>query len=343
MQRIKLLLLWLFVLIITGCGNMYDDPSKVATEVVKRLSNGQYNKIYELINIPENFYNNDDIFISYLEEKNLNIYGNKNQKVVNKIVTEDEAIIEILIDDNKKITFYLVKVNGKWLVNINDDMDEFSILVPVNASVYLNDTKIDRTTYSNIISEEEEINWGYGVSLKYTYNLDQYLLPNILDNWYNLKIELDNCESEIDYIKPSLVDGKYILELTELEKEKIIEFVKNYYNSLFDAINKKKNFKELESYYDMQNDELERIKISFDKNKNGLYHNYKFDDLKQDSSINQKIYYYGDGQIIFIAETIGSYLYDQVKNIVSIKTMFNIVYVDGKYLIKSGIGVIPEF
>ena len=69
----KIILLSLCMLMfLTGCGGSYNSsPDAVAEEMAKRLSEGDYKKISELIYFEENGFIDESSFRNYLSENDL--------------------------------------------------------------------------------------------------------------------------------------------------------------------------------------------------------------------------------------------------------------------------------
>ena len=148
-------LLFIMLFVVSGCGIGYNSsPESVATEMVKRLSKDNYGNMKELFFHDKDTYFDEKVFQKLVEEKKLNIKGNKKievKEVGSEITGEDGNIhvkVKIDIDDNDIFNIETVNVNNKWYVyDKGFYAGAMTFIVPEGSKVYLNGNKLD-SSYS---------------------------------------------------------------------------------------------------------------------------------------------------------------------------------------------------
>ena len=103
MKRVKGYVFLILLILLTGCsGNYNSSPDNVAVEMAKRMSNGDYKNIDELIYVDGNAFIDSVSFKNYLSENDLLIEGNKRYEVIeNDEDYSDNSSIKVSIDDNR--------------------------------------------------------------------------------------------------------------------------------------------------------------------------------------------------------------------------------------------------
>lgn len=214
-NKILIVLMLSFFFFLTGCGttDIYSSPESIAKEMAKRMSKGEYSKVSELLLNGDKAFIDSSSFENYLNENSLNIVGNKKYEVVKEDNTTENTTskyVKIRIDDNKILKVYTVKDNNKWYVNIGDSYfdKDLIIKVPTGATVKLN-----------------------GVQL----NSKKYATTELTDrSWANGNKGYDYQQSEDVYTIPTILKGKYTLEVTHNDINTINEEIysnKRYYNN----------------------------------------------------------------------------------------------------------------
>lgn len=203
-----------FSFLLTGCGttNIYSSPEAVAKEMAKRMSKGDYTKINELLLNGDKSFVDSSSFENYLNENSLNIVGNKKYEVVKEENTDNATFkyVKIRIDNDKILRVYTVKDNNKWYVDIGDSYFDKNLIikVPTGAVVKLNGVQLDKAKYAT--TELTDRSWSNG-NKSYDYQ-----------------------QSEEVYTVPSILKGKYTLEVTHNNIKPIKEEIysnKRYYNN----------------------------------------------------------------------------------------------------------------
>ena len=121
----KIFLLFILLVIpfmVTGCGKN-SSAKDVAVEMVTRLSKDNYENIGDIFYQEKDSYFDEAAFKELIQDKELNISGNKTIKVkeVGSEITDQETgnikvEVQIAIDDNKVFNVDTIKVGNKWYV-----------------------------------------------------------------------------------------------------------------------------------------------------------------------------------------------------------------------------------
>ena len=150
-SKVFLLLIVLLVpFFLTGCG-ANNSAKDVATEMVEKLSKGNYKNMDKIFYQEKDCYFDDTAFEKTIKDEKLDIEGNKKIKVkeVGEEITNDDGDttveVKIAIDDDKIFTIDTIKKDGKWYVYEPDFYDgSMEIVVPNGSTVKLNNKKLSK-------------------------------------------------------------------------------------------------------------------------------------------------------------------------------------------------------
>ena len=331
MKKISIIIL-ITLIFFTGCsGNFNSGPDKLAGEMVKRLSKGNYKDIEELILTEENTFITVNSFIKYLKANNVFIEGNKMVEVVNyKAPTKDEKYAEVTvrIDNNKTIEIDAVKKEDKWFVDLGEDeYSELEFLSPVDTTIKLDGEELDSKQYSK--KEKVDVTLSYSWE-KATPTMNKFNVLILGNDECEITAEKKGFEKFSEKISSSTtgtensgvraVDNTVmvILKPSSSEKEKIQKVVEDYYKTLFSSINNNGKIDDLKQY-------IEETKFSEFKKDYEKDYNYKIGKLNEERSYSRKRYdeytfknieylrngvYYMDDNNIFVVGTLNySYRY----------------------------------
>lgn len=309
MKKLSIIILFILVFI-TGCSNGYNSsPDKLSEEMVKRLSNGDFKNIEELILTNDDVVITPNSFEQYLKEKDLYIKGNDLIEVVNyQKPTKDENTKKVVvkIDNNKAIEINTIKKDNKWFIDLGyDAYEELTFITPIDSIVKLDGIKLDYKKYSKILDANVKLSYSdknaypkmnkYKIKvLKYDYELS---VSKDDFNTYKKTINKDTTGQENYGVRST--DNSFItlLEPNNNEKEKIEVFVKKYYEAMFSSINSNGNITDLKQY--IRSDKFEDFNNDYSEK-----YNNKIEKLKKENSYSRKIYdqytyknigYYKDG------------------------------------------------
>ncbi len=309
MKKLSIIILFILVFI-TGCSNGYNSsPDKLSEEMVKRLSNGDFKNIEELILTNDDVVITPNSFEQYLKEKDLYIKGNDLIEVVNyQKPTKDENTKKVVvkIDNNKAIEINTIKKDNKWFIDLGyDAYEELTFITPIDSIVKLDGIKLDYKKYYKILDANVKLSYSdknaypkmnkYKIKvLKYDYELS---VSKDGFNTYKKTINKDTTGQENYGVRST--DNSFItlLEPNNNEKEKIEVFVKKYYEAMFSSINSNGNITDLKQY--IRSDKFEDFNNDYSEK-----YNNKIEKLKKENSYSRKIYdqytyknigYYKDG------------------------------------------------
>lgn len=338
----KLITLFIFILLlVTGCGSasINSSPEAVAQEMAKRLSNGNYKNIRELLAVDENAFITEEAFQEYLSENNLVIEGNTKYEVDNSSeITDDStsSVVRIKIDNNKILKVNTIKKDDKWYVDLGSDKIDNNLIikVPTGSTVKLNGIKLDYKKYGE--TDNFERYWSIGGSrYDYSQSMDIYTIPSLLKGKYDLQVEGSSFETIIEEIYSNKVyyqnymesDDKIIFNsdrdsyvvftkansniTSELKK-----FIENYYNDVMKQAEAGNEFSTISKYYANNDTLIQTYKKSYENLSNNMidtsyytwttYHS----DLKGTftySGENDGVYYINENQYIVVSNYTMSY------------------------------------
>ena len=336
----KIILLSLCMLMfLTGCGGSYNSsPDAVAEEMAKRLSEGDYKKISELIYFEENGFIDESSFRNYLSENDLLIEGNSKYKFISSTTESngENSVVKISIDDNRILQVNTVKKDNKWYVDLGTYVydEDLIIKVPAGSKVYLNNVELDYKKYAK--TEPRETFWSVGsTKYEYTYSVDTYTIPTLLEGKYDLKVEQNNITTVNEEIHSDKSDYIYYMDdenrifnsgsesyivnarADKDTKDEIKTFVSTFYNELVAKVEKKEEFSTINKYFDTtESDSMTKYESSYKKMVEDLVDNsyttwktYNSDlKVKLDyEDITSDVYYVAENRYFVVAKRIFEY------------------------------------
>lgn len=335
MKKIKIIVLTLLVILISGCENInaFLTPENVSKEMVSLLSKGEYEKAKDLLYIEEeNIFIDAKSFEEYLKENELIIKDNKKIELVENSIKYDKNIesktVKIRIDNNRIFELDTRLKNNKWYIELDSTSYDKNLVieVPKGSNVKLNGITLDAKKYAKGMKLNETIKYINSVELKMNY--DVYTIDSLLKGKYKLevtnkslkdiKVDIESNSSnyyENDEKNPVFRDEykKYrvIPYSSTKENEDINKYVNNYLNDVLAEINKDNpSIDNIKKHYK----ENEKIDSLFDKIIEGKtniksYSEERYSNLKLENIIELNTLYYDDNNIIVCVEANISYKY----------------------------------
>ena len=156
MKKVQKVFLLLAILVlpfmVTGCGKN-SSAKDVAVQMVTKLSKDDYKNIGRIFYQEKDSYFDEEAFKKLIQDKELNISGNKTIKVkeVGEEITDSETgyskvEVKIAIDDNKIFNIDTIKVGNKWYVYEPDFYDgNIEIAVPSGTTVKFNGKTLNKS------------------------------------------------------------------------------------------------------------------------------------------------------------------------------------------------------
>ena len=328
----KIFLLFILLIIpfmVTGCGKN-SSAKDVAIEMVTRLSKDNYKNIGDIFYQEKDSYFDDAVFKELIQDKELNISGNKTIKVkeVGSEITDQETgnvkvEVKIAIDDNKIFNIDTIKVGSKWYVYEPDFFDgNVEIIVPKDSTVKFNGKKLDKN-YKK--TKEEDFTVKYPDSYKSVkledVKVDVYRINNVLKGKYNVSVKSKNSSEIKDVVYTYGESGKssnnydtdtdysdktiqYTFKLSVEDKD-VNSFVKTYLDTIYSkAANG--SFDNIKNFFDEECEDYDDVKKYYEKlitkaTKTDSSYSYASDfkvaDFKQKAT-----YYYNDDAIVTMFE-----------------------------------------
>lgn len=330
-KKIVLLLTLLVVpFMVTGCGKN-SSAKDVAVEMVTKLSKDDYKNMDDIFYQEKDSYFDEEAFKAAIQDKDLNISGNKTIKVreVGAEITDPETgyvkvEVEIAIDNNKIFNVDTIKVGNKWYVYEPDFYDgNVEIIVPKGATVKFNGKKLGK---KNLKTKEEDFTVRYPDSYKSVkledVKMDVYRINNVIEGKYSVSVKAsssskevkdvvytygetvkksDNYEYDTDYSDKT---KSYTFKLSVTDK-KVDAFVKNYVDTIY-AKAANGSFDNVKSFFDEECEDYSDIKTYYGKlvdkatKSDGDYSyasDFKINDFEQKAT-----YYYNDDNIVVMFE-----------------------------------------
>ena len=340
MRRFKGYLFLILLMLLTGCGGNYNSsPDNVAEEMAKRMSNGDYKNIGELIYADDNVFVDEISFKNYLSENDLLIEGNKKYEVIDDEVSDNNSV-KISIDDNRILQVNTIEKDNKWYVNLGEyEFDRNLVIkVPAGSKVYLNDTKLDYKKYAK--TEQRDSYWQIGSQkYDYVYAVDTYIVPSLLSGVYNLKVENKNILTVDEKIYSKKSDYNYYVEdnkgifnsgseeyivnasVSNSVADDINKFMDNYYSTLITGIEGKKDFSSMSKFFDATElTSLGKYEVAYKKLLEDSVYDFYSTFTVYNSNLKVRldyedstsgIYYVSDGKYFVVAKMILEY--DSIK------------------------------
>lgn len=338
MKRVKGYVFLILLILLTGCsGNYNSSPDNVAVEMAKRMSNGDYKNIDELIYVDGNAFIDSVSFKNYLSENDLLIEGNKRYEVIeNDEDYSDNSSIKVSIDDNRILQINTIEKDDKWYVNLGEyEFDrDLVIKVPAGSKVYLNDTKLDYKKYAK--TEQRDSYWKIGSKkYDYTYSVDTYIISSLLSGVYELKVENKNISTIEEKIYSTKSDYNYYVEndkgifnsgaeeyivnarVSSSIENDIKTFMNNYYSTLISSVEGEKDFSSISEFFDATKEtSLEKYKGMYNTLLEDLVDDFYTTFTVYNTNLEVKldyedstsgIYYVSDNKYFVVAKTILEY------------------------------------
>ena len=329
-KKIFLLLILLIVpFMVTGCGKN-GSAKDVAIDMVTRLSKDDYKGIGDIFYQEKNSYFDEEAFKEEVQDKELNISGNKTIKVkeVGSEVTDPKTgnvkvEVKVAIDNNKIFNIDTIKVGNKWYVYEPDFYDgNIEIIVPNGSTVNFNGKKLGK---SYLKTKEEDFTVKYPDSYKSVkledVKVDVYRINNVIKGKYNVSVKSklskeikdvvytygknykksENYEFDTDYSDKT---KSYTFKLS-VEDKGVNNFVKTYLDTIYSkAANG--SFDGVKNFFDEDCEDYSDVKKYYEKlvdratkseNDYSYASDFKVEDFEQKAT-----YYYNDDNIVVMFE-----------------------------------------
>ena len=327
-QIIYLLLVLLLVPLVTGCGKN-NSAKDVAVEMVTRLSKDNYKNMGDIFYHDEDSYFDEVAFKELVQDKKMNISGNKTIKVkeVGDEITDSKTgypkvRVAISIDDNKIFNIDTIKVGNKWYVYDPYFYDgNVEIVVPNGTTVKFNGKTLNKK-YMKTKEVDTKVKFpgSYsGVDLE-NVKMDTYTVKNVLSGKYSVSVKGKTTKEIKDivytYSKTNETSENYERETDYLSKTKTYTFklksdgkeVENYVKSYLDTVysNATTNtFDGVAKYFDSSSEKYNDIKTNYEDlvNKCKKEDSYSYASDFEIKNLDFKgAYYYDDNNIVAIFE-----------------------------------------
>ena len=365
-KRIILLLVLCFI--VCGCSNFNNSPESVSKEMMKRLSNANYENIEELLYLKENAFVSDSSFKQYLERNSINLEGIKDYKYLKTEELGGNTYVYFDLGNNKRFKINTVQNDDKWYISLDNEYDEDLIIkVPTGAKVKLDNKILDYKKYAKTEQDSLRVNYSYSPEI----NVDVYTIPYIFSGEYNLVVEIDNAEkinqtinSDKYYFSPLESDEKYfanrsdeyLLKMIPASefKSSIEDYITKFYNNMFESVNNNKEFNDVNH---LEKAKKEYNKLLNSKEEIGSYSEKRRSNFRLNKINFDDIYYYGDENIIikYSVEFVYNYEFkytnfmasmdkfnENKENIDTMSSSIQIEKTKDGFNIKSGYDFIPE-
>ena len=253
--------------------NSMCSAEKVATSYVEALINNDADKLYDTLNIDKNNkFTSKESFEKIYKEKYQTDVEVSNYTLTNIEYTDNnlkaEVEFKIIYNDSNEdtITIDLVKnsknkflIFDNWNISNNDNyllVDNYTIKVAKNAKVSVNDIELD-SSYLNKDESNDDI--------------DVYVIDQIFQGKAEIKTSVWGIETTKE-VNISSYNDTYTLDfdinsISEENKTKLEEQIKNDINNLYKNIIDKKTWNDVEKNYIYNEEKLEELKEEY----NDLY------------------------------------------------------------------------
>lgn len=252
------------IVVIFNIFNYIYSPSYQATKYFNYVVNNDVDKIYEYIDNDENDFVSKEI----LREKISSIKGASNIKVINKYVTDNDALITYSYKLNDKTNIANVSLTkgksifglfNEWNINSGKINKNITIKVPKDSSIKIDNIKLDK--YLKMTDK----------------NLDIYEISSMINGEYKINIELkDGTKIEENFIPSDNVsiiigDVKLSDDNINILNNLTNELLNNIYSNIINdndenSINYnediKKIYRNLKYTYNVNNFKLNNFEIS---------------------------------------------------------------------------------
>lgn len=333
MKKIQKVFLLLAILVlpfmVTGCGKN-SSAKDVAVQMVTKLSKDDYKNIGKIFYQEKDSYFDEEAFKKLIQDKELNISGNKTIKVreVGEEITDSKTgyskvEVKIAIDDNKIFNVDTIKVGNKWYVYEPDFYDgNIEIAVPSGTTVKFNGKTLNKSLKK---TKETDTKVYYPDSYRNVeledVKMDIYKVKNVIAGKYSVAVKgkdtkeikdvvytysksgstSDNYDKDTDYSDRTKT---YTFKLATSNKD-VENYVKNYLDNVYSNASTG-SFDGVAKYFDSESDEYNNIKKNYEslakkakkeENSYSYISDFKVEDLK-----NKGTYYYDDNNIVVMVE-----------------------------------------
>ena len=322
---LSLLLVISIIPFITGCGS--NTAEKVAVEMVTRLSNDNYKNIGDIF-YHEDAYFDEKAFKELIQDKEMNISGNKTIKVkdVSDEITDSKTgnlkvAVRIAIDDNKYFNINTIKVGNKWFVYEPNFYDgNVEIVVPSGTKVTFNGKELNsKEKKTREVDTKVYYPDSYQNVKLENVKMDTYKVKNVLAGKYSVSVkgkdskeikdvvytytksakdDSDNYSKDTDYTSKT---KSYTFKVKSSNAE-VTKYVTDYVNNIYKTATTG-SFDDVSKYFDSKSDLYNTIKSSYEslakKSKSEGNYSYASDYEIKDLDI-KGIYNYDDNNIVAI-------------------------------------------
>lgn len=333
MKKVQKVFLLLAILVlpfmVTGCGKN-SSAKDVAVQMVTKLSKDDYKNIGKIFYQAKDSYFDEAAFKKLIQDKELNISGNKTIKVreVGEEITDSETgyskvEVKIAIDDKKIFNIDTIKVGNKWYVYEPDFYDgNIEVAVPSGTTVKFNGKTLNK---SYMKTKEIDTKVYYPDSYRNVeledVKMDIYKVKNVIAGKYSVSVKgkdtkeikdvvytysksgstSDNYDKDTNYSDRTKT---YTFKLTSSNKD-VENYVKNYLDNVYSNASTG-SFDGVAKYFDSESDMYNEIKKNYEsltkkakkeENSYSYTSDFKVEDLK-----NKGIYYYDDNNIVVMVE-----------------------------------------
>lgn len=320
------LLIIISVFLVTGCASN-NSPEDVAIEMVKRISNDNYEKIGDIFYQTDDTYFDDVAFEKIISDKQLNISGNSSWEVkeVGSEITDDDGntrvTVKISIDDGKVFNVDTINVDGKWYVYDKTFYDgTLKIAVPDKATVYINGKKLPKKYLKSEKVKARVVHPDLS-SIKAValsdVEMNVYELNGVIKGKYDITVESDTTVKDVVYSKSDSysissnnysysTDGDAVTYVMNVAKdtEEIKTFVNDYLEKIYSLAMAKDNFDSVSKYFYKDSENFDTFKTNWNslvKNLGDVKSTSRPDSYITDFKVKnidyRKISYYNDENI----------------------------------------------
>ena len=237
-----------------------NSPKDVAKRYVDNLIDKKYEENYELIKLEENSFVdvNDYMKYAYSVKEYEKILGNKKYEINEKSLTTVDGSYEFKFENNNVVLNINVVKNkdGKWKVIDGDFVKPWIYNIPVGTKVYINGNELSQ----DFMKESSKLDKDHLM----------VEIPEIGLSEKEIKLEHELGTSTIKVI-PSSKNNQELFEI-ELkdtkELDKIYEYIKTSWNSMFKDYKDKVSIEDIKNKYFDESVSIEDVQLyikSFDE------------------------------------------------------------------------------
>lgn len=281
----KIIFTVLTVFLLTGCSsNDNDNPEKVALAMMDILVSGNYSDAEELLYLEDGMFFSETGFENFLSDQGILSINLDDYEITDSDIETGETskLVSIQISGTQYLKIQTVYVDGKWYVDLGDDIydENLTIEVPHSSIVKINGVVLN---YEDYATTEEVIGTpSYGSGITVTATKDVYVIDKIFEGEYTLTVECEGADdyettiySSISYYNAYMYDSEdyYFYYSTDRYNvflftdddsgQSIDNFVESYFEDLLTSLNNDDDFSSIASYFD--DDYLDEAKASYDE------------------------------------------------------------------------------